>query len=85
MKKSSTSLAIREMQIRIAIRKHFTLSKMVIIIKKNDDKSSLAVWLVKDPGLSLQWLGLLLWCRFSSWPRNFHMPHAWPPSKKKKK
>ena len=43
MKRSSTSLAIREMQIRIAIRKHFTLSKMVIIIKKNDDKSSLAV------------------------------------------
>ena len=28
---------------------------------------------VKDPALSLQWLGLLLWCGFDPWPRNFHM------------
>ena len=28
---------------------------------------------VKDLALSLQWLGLLLWWGFSSWPRNFHM------------
>ena len=33
---------------------------------------------IKDPALSLLWLGLLLWCRFSPWPRNFCMPSAWP-------
>ena len=36
---------------------------------------------VKDLVLSLQRLGLLLWCRFDSWPRNFHMPQAWPKKK----
>ena len=28
---------------------------------------------VKDPALSLEWLGLLLWCWFHLWPGNFHM------------
>ena len=28
---------------------------------------------VKDPALSLQWLQLLLWWGFDSWPENFHM------------
>ena len=38
---------------------------------------------VKDPVLSLQQLGLLLWCGFNPWPGNFHMP--WVQKKKKKK
>ena len=38
---------------------------------------------VKDLVLSLQWLGSLLCCGFSPWPRNFHMPQAWPKKKKK--
>ena len=29
---------------------------------------------VKDPVLSLQRLGSLLWCGFDPWPWNFHMP-----------
>ena len=29
---------------------------------------------VKDPALSLLWLGWLLWYRFNPWPGNFHMP-----------
>ena len=33
---------------------------------------------VKDLVLLLQWLGLLLWCRFDPWPRNFCMLRAWP-------
>ena len=37
---------------------------------------------VKDPALSLQWLGSLLWLKFEPWPRNFHMPQA---TQKKKK
>ena len=32
----------------------------------------MAQW-VKDPVLSLQWLSLLLWCRFDPWPGKFHM------------
>ena len=32
---------------------------------------------VKDPVLSLQWLGLLLWCGFELWSWNFHMLQAW--------
>ena len=33
---------------------------------------------VRDPALSLQCLGLLLWCGFDPWPGNFHMPQEWP-------
>ena len=40
---------------------------------------------VKDPALSLLWLGLLLWCGIYSYPENFPMPQAWPKGKKKKK
>ena len=35
---------------------------------------------VKDLALSLQWLGLLLWHRFNTWPGNFHM--LWVQPKK---
>ena len=35
---------------------------------------------VKDPALSLQQLGPLLWHGFSPWPRNFHM--LWGMAKK---
>ena len=31
----------------------------------------MAQW-VKDPALSLQQLGSLLWCVFSFWPRNLY-------------
>ena len=33
---------------------------------------------VKDGGLSLQQLGLLLWCRFEPWPKNFDMLRVQP-------
>ena len=33
---------------------------------------------VKDPVLSLQGIGSLLWHGFDPWPRIFHMPRAWP-------
>ena len=44
----------------------------------------MAYW-AKDPTLSLQWLRSLLWHRFDSWLRNFHMLQAWQKKKKKKK
>ena len=33
---------------------------------------------VKDPALSLQQLGLLLWREFDPWPGNFQMPQFRP-------
>ena len=44
----------------------------------------MAQW-VKDPALSLQRLGLLLWCRFNPWPRNFCTLQVQPKKKKKKR
>ena len=40
--------------------------------------SSLMVQQVKDPTLSLLWLGSLLWLRFDPWPGNFCMPQVQP-------
>ena len=37
---------------------------------------------IKDPGLSLQWLMLLLWHGFNPWLRNCHMLWAWPKKPK---
>ena len=39
---------------------------------------------VSDPALSLLWLGLLLWHRFSLWPGNFHTLCAQPKKRRKK-
>ena len=39
--------------------------------------------MVKDPVLSLPWLGSLLWHGFDPWPWNFHVPWAWPKNKTK--
>ena len=46
---------------------------------------------VKDQVLLLLWLDSLLWCKFDSWPGNFHLwwvstraPRAPPPPGKKK-
>ena len=33
---------------------------------------------VKDPALSLLWLGSLLWCRVHPWPGNFRVSWGWP-------
>ena len=47
--------------------------------------SSLMAQWDKESVLSPLCLGLLLWYRFSPWPRNFHMPWTWPKKRKKKK
>ena len=44
--------------------------------------SSLVPQEVKDPALSLQRLGSLLWRRLSPWPGNFHMPQVRPKKKR---
>ena len=41
-------------------------------------QSSLVAQGVKNPALSLQQLGSLLWYGFDPWPGNFHMPWVWP-------
>ena len=38
---------------------------------------------VMDPVLSLQRLGMLLWCSFDPWSGNFHMLQALPKKGKK--
>ena len=48
------------------------------------DWSSLVMQLVKDPALSLLWVGLLLWCRFSPWPGNLCMPLVQGKKREKK-
>ena len=57
-------------------------SKCCGVVKKEGKKislrSSLVVQWVKDLALSLQQLGLLLWCRFDPWPGNYHMLWVWP-------
>ena len=40
---------------------------------------------VKDPALSLQQFGFLLWCRFYPWPENFHMWGMWQTETNKQK
>ena len=45
-------------------------------------ESSLVMQWIKDLALSLQWLWLLLWQRFSPWPGNFHM--LWAQTKTNK-
>jgi len=45
--------------------------------KKSSSQSSLVAQPLKDPGLSLQRLWLLLWLRFNLWPGNFCMPWTW--------
>ena len=52
--------------------------------RKSTKGSSLVAQWVKDPVLSLQWLGGLLWLRFNPCPRNFHMPQTQPRQRKKK-
>ena len=47
------------------------------ILYKPKTASSFVVQWVKDLVLSLQWLGLLLWCRFDPLPRKFHMLQMW--------
>ena len=59
------------------------MEKIKIIKKENSHtETSLVAQRVKDPALSPQQLGWLLWCGFDLWPRNFYMM---PPTKKEKK
>ena len=53
------------------------------IIKTDYSKwSSLVAQQVRNPALSLLQLGLLLWCGFDPWPRNFHMPWVQPKTER---
>ena len=63
-----------------------------ILLKQNNieslkirDCSSFVAHEIKDLALSLQWLRSMLWCRFDSWPVNFHMLPMWQKKKQKNK
>ena len=57
-------------------------SPMNLILQCGRGSSLLALW-VKNLASSLLWLWLQLWCRFNPWPRNLHMPQAWPKKKER--
>ena len=50
-------------------------------IKKNKMRSPLVAQPVKDPALSLQRLGSLLWHGLDPWLGSVHMPQARPKEK----
>lgn len=52
---------------------------------KAPKRSSLVARRVKDRVLLPLCLGLLLWCRFHPWPRNFRSPWGCPPRPKRQK
>ena len=54
------------------------------LLVKNISIGHFLVQQVKDPVLSLQWLGSLLWYRLDPWPRNFHIPHRYCQKQKQK-
>ena len=43
---------------------------------KNPNRNFLVAQWVMDLVFSLQWLGPLLWCRFSPWLKNIHVPQV---------
>jgi len=43
------------------------------MLKIKSKRNSLVEQQVKDPALSLPWLGLLLWQEIDPWPGNFHI------------
>ena len=57
----------------------YSVAMKITLHKKINSWSSLVAEQVKDPVLSLQWLGSLLQCRFSPWPR---FPYAVGADKK---
>ena len=63
------------------------IQPLLYIQSKKWSKSEVSVWLrVKDPALSLQWLGAPTWgCGLDPWPGtgNFHMS-PWLPKKKRR-
>ena len=50
----------------------------VALKRRRENRCSPVAQQVKDLALSLPQLGLLLWCEFYPWPRNFHMSQVWP-------
>ena len=56
--------------------------KSKLLLKKGRNHSSLVAQQVKDLALSLLWLWLQLWCKFSPWPREFL--HALGAAEKKR-
>ena len=56
---------------------------IILCHQKNQHRNSLVIQWFKDPVLSLQQLGWLMWYGFDSWPVNAHI--VWMSSKNKER
>lgn len=70
-------LKVTHLRCTLEIQALATREKMYFISKTFLSWNSLVAQRVnKDPALSLQGLGLLLWCGLDSWPGNFYIFHV---------
>ena len=67
-------------ELEVVVAQHCECMKCLWIVQfqRVNFRSSLVAQWVKDPMLSLQQLGLLLWHGFDPWPKNFHMARVQP-------
>ena len=81
----STALSHGECLGRHGWRNNLSGGELARGIVKIKSWSYLVAQWVKDPALSLQWLGSLLWHGLSPWPRNIYIPRVQPKRGEKKK
>ena len=77
-------LSQADIGIWLPLRSILCHSHVFAIFQSTISKRPLVERWVKEPELSLLWLGSLLWCRFDAWPRNLPILLARPTKKKKR-
>lgn len=77
-------LSQADIGIWLPLRSILCHSHVFAVFQSTISKRPLVERWVKDPELSLLWLGSLLWCRFDAWPGNLPILLARPTKKKKR-